>query len=550
MANFHYFVFLHKITDAILSLTGNWTIELWFKATAYNDNNQLQYFIQKPGDEDKYLSNYAMQLNTYWDNAIFCYYFSGDARISLTDFKPTLNKWYHLAFIRDTVKSELRIVVHDQNRDEISAKSIHDSGTLPLTNIQDLLIGKDFTGYIDEVRISTCVRSFTALPVEDQLEFFALANMPSPKFGMGYTTDGDYLYAVSGGPGDDRSRKIERYNIADGSWSELADDLLPRKYCSAEHISSQNKIYLFNGATYTGASWSDTIDVIDLTDGSHTITTSNPYPVHYGGSAVWNDKIYVFGGNNGDGYSNRLYEYDPVTDTWTRLADMPESKQTNGEIVDGILYVFGGYNDASSTRIDAYNINENSWLPMGTMPTGVSTHATTVSGAYIWLVGDYSDLSFIAVYNTKTNEFKKLTSNMTPRRHAAAEVVGNKLYVYGGYNGIEVLDKLEAADISDYVTGMDEPNPDVRVENFTLEQNYPNPFNPSTNITYQLAKDGRVFLKIFNLLGKRMALLVDEMQNRGRHTVTFDGRNLSGGVYFYTLKSDSRILTRKMVCIR
>ena len=69
----------------------------------------------------------------------------------------------------------------------------------------------------------------------------------------------------------------------------------------------------------------------------------------YGGSVVLNEKIYLFGGNYFDDnlddyiYSNRLYVFDPLDESWVRL-DMPVAVNTNGVIVDGILYTFGGYN--------------------------------------------------------------------------------------------------------------------------------------------------------------------------------------------------------------
>ena len=388
--------------------------------------------------------------------------------------------------------------------------------------------------------------------MEDELDlvFQPLNDMPYPKFGLGYTASNSYLYAASGGPGDERSQKIERYKISTGTWSELISGVKARRYCSAEFVNAQNKIYLFNGDTYPNHTNTDTIDVIDLADGSHTILTSNPYPVHYGGSAVWNDKIYVFGGNNGDGYSNRLYEFDPATDNWTRLADMPEAKQTSGKIIDGVLYVFGGYNGSVSSRIDAYNISGESWSYLGDMPSGLSSHATAVSGKYIWLVGDYSDLSFIAVYNTETNEFKKLTSNMAPRRHAAAVAKDNKLYVYGGYNGQDVLSSLEVADISSYVTGMNLSDNDGGIRDFYLEQNYPNPFNPSTTISYSLPEQAHVTIEIYNLLGERVDIILNKMQTSGFHKVLYHAENLSSGIYFYTVRAKIYYATRKMIIIR
>ncbi|MBA4312784.1 MAG: hypothetical protein C0417_09160 [Chlorobiaceae bacterium] len=72
---------------------------------------------------------------------------------------------------------------------------------------------------------------------------------------------------------------------------------------------------------------------------------------------------------------------------------------------------------------------------------------------------------------------------------------------------------------------------------YTLSQNYPNPFNPSTVIMYGLPQSAHVTLSVFNTLGQRVALLVDEKQEAGYHEVTFDGAGLTSGVYFYRIQA-------------
>jgi len=142
-----------------LSMTENWTIELWFKPESFNQG--LQYLVWKPGDNDEYFSNYSLQLNGYWDNELYGFYFSGDDRIGLNfAFFPELNSWYHVAFIRDTENETLTITVRNTEREVISSATIPDSGIEPLINVQDLLLGFNFYGYMDEIRISDIVRSF------------------------------------------------------------------------------------------------------------------------------------------------------------------------------------------------------------------------------------------------------------------------------------------------------------------------------------------------------------------------------------------------------
>jgi hypothetical protein len=83
-----------------------------------------------------------------------------------------------------------------------------------------------------------------------------------------------------------------------------------------------------------------------------------------------------------------------------------------------------------------------------------------------------------------------------------------------------------------------------------LEQNYPNPFNPSTKIKYQIPVSGFVSLKVYDVLGKEIASLVQEVKSAGIYEVQFDASELVSGVYFYTLKVGDFIQTRKMILLK
>jgi hypothetical protein len=82
---------------------------------------------------------------------------------------------------------------------------------------------------------------------------------------------------------------------------------------------------------------------------------------------------------------------------------------------------------------------------------------------------------------------------------------------------------------------------------FYLGQNYPNPFNPSTNIKYSIPADGNVSLKVYDLLGKEVATLVNEPQQAGTFDVVFDGANLASGVYYYQLITGELAATKKLM---
>ena len=94
---------------------------------------------------------------------------------------------------------------------------------------------------------------------------------------------------------------------------------------------------------------------------------------------------------------------------------------------------------------------------------------------------------------------------------------------------------------------------EVQVTNpiiYELSQNHPNPFNPSTIITYQLPEQSRVTLKVYDIIGKEVATLVDKEQAVGSYEVEFDAASLSSGIYIYRLQAGDYIAQKKMVLVK
>ncbi len=85
---------------------------------------------------------------------------------------------------------------------------------------------------------------------------------------------------------------------------------------------------------------------------------------------------------------------------------------------------------------------------------------------------------------------------------------------------------------------------------YEISQNYPNPFNPATTINYQLPQTGFVTLKIYDILGKEVATLVNEQKNQGRYSVNFNASHLASGVYIYQLSVNDYVSSKKMLLIK
>lgn len=137
-----------------------------------------------------------------------------------------------------------------------------------------------------------------------------------------------------------------------------------------------------------------------------------------------------------------------------------------------------------------------SWTPQSYSPYSYLTLVECVDSVNVWILGD-----------------RKLyrTSN-------------------GGITGMEIEHHVE--------------------ENYYLSQNYPNPFNPTTKINYQIPEFSFVTIKVFDLLGREVATLVNEEQPTGSYTVEFNGSMTSSGVYFFKLWAENYYSLKKMILIK
>jgi len=97
---------------------------------------------------------------------------------------------------------------------------------------------------------------------------------------------------------------------------------------------------------------------------------------------------------------------------------------------------------------------------------------------------------------------------------------------------------------------VDVENPGSTVTEFNLAQNYPNPFNPTTSIRYSIPEAGLVTIKVYDVLGREVAQLVNEEKTAGSYNLTFDAAKLSSGVYMYKIESGKFQETKKMVLIK
>jgi chitinase len=99
-------------------------------------------------------------------------------------------------------------------------------------------------------------------------------------------------------------------------------------------------------------------------------------------------------------------------------------------------------------------------------------------------------------------------------------------------------------------TSIVEQSLDTHAAFFTLYDNYPNPFNPSTTIRYSLPRAGHVSLKVYDVVGREVAILINEFRDAGIGNIQVNGSELASGIYFYQIQSGTFVQTKKLVVVK
>lgn len=162
----------------------------------------------------------------------------------------------------------------------------------------------------------------------------------------------------------------------------------------------------------------------------------------------------------------------------------------------------------------------------------------------------YGDLITSNAWNTGTTITKQIS--FTLPSHI---IYNNADFVVFAYkngspisSGAAVQNARQSSVNSFTLTGIEKTN--EIVNEYKLGQNYPNPFNPTTNIRFNIPKDGFTTLKVYDIRGKQIALYLSEFIKAGQYNVDFNGANLSSGIYYYKLESGNFSDVKKMILVK
>jgi hypothetical protein len=212
-----------------------------------------------------------------------------------------------------------------------------------------------------------------------------------------------------------------------------------------------------------------------------------------------------------------------------------------GNIVDGNLSTYwqAATNGSEYVHIDmgtSININKIViyWYN-GNYASKYSMHSSDSA--------DFSEINFLASTSKGTggiNNVETYTGLQAEGRYIELQLTtGPNPYAI---SEIQVFGTLN-------ITAVAENNSKIPTK-YTLYQNYPNPFNPTTNIQIDIPKAGQTNIVVYNILGQKVADLLNKELNAGTYTISFNASRLSSGIYFYTLRSGNFITTKKMILLK
>ncbi|MCB9248131.1 MAG: T9SS type A sorting domain-containing protein [Ignavibacteriales bacterium] len=289
------------------------------------------------------------------------------------------------------------------------------------------------------------------------------------------------------------------------------------------------------------------------------------------------DNLYIIGGNPLPGTRSDtlpyIVEYNLTgsnfsyqTDTLFASGDLPEQQMS--EVIGNDIFIFGGVINGISQDIFKFNIVDRSYKKLNIKLLTPRAGGRAVVGAdpnKIYIIGGYNEnsqaLNSVEVFSFYggDNYFIEESAPINEARYNfMSAYFDGIIYVMGGFdNEKKVVKSIEQ--LFEYATtaATDEISNNI-INQFELYQNYPNPFNPNTTIKYAIAnKAGDQFtsyanvqLKVYDVIGNEITTLVNKQQPPGIYEINFAASQYPSGVYYYKLKTNSFIQTKKMILLK
>jgi hypothetical protein len=408
-------------------------------------------------------------------------------------------------------------------------------------------------------------------PLHAQLKWKIVGTMPNPVYGGQVVYDiaslGNKIY-ILGGYSESLQREvdwIQEYDVVLNSWRTIGS----MRQTRIDFVADVWK----NNIMYYGGVAEASTDKYAIESWDFKLTTSPAvvfdHDSNFGRSLstghIVGDKLYIIGGDslNAGGSADFPYitEYNFPTKQMSVIAKSDSSKDTRQHmsfIVGDNIYIFGGVFNGVNRSIRKFNIPTKTFSDLTQKLISARAGGAAVYNPISqkgFIIGGYNETE--AALNTveEVTILPDGSLNIVPttplnysRTNLMAVNYKGTVAVFGGKDASgKVVPYVEISeDITDAVNEKPLPN------EFRLYQNYPNPFNPETVISYQLAKESFVTLKIYDTIGREIETIVKGYQQPGVYNSKFSILNsqLPSGIYFYRLTAGNYSSTKKMILLK
>jgi len=377
---------------------------------------------------------------------------------------------------------------------------------------------------------------------------------------------GDTLY-VAGGDGTGLpSTTFYKYAISSNTWTTGVS--MPGAKCGGDLCAANGKIFYIGGGSASNTVGTAEQYKYTPSTGSWTTITPIPTPTTGNVAETYNDTIIYCMMGGWSTYLTTIQVYYVNSNTWTTATAFggPGRRSFAGGILGNNIFVACGYNGTYLSSfykgvINPANPLTITWTSMTNNIQWTASRAggTAIAGKFYVCPGDTGTgvaSSMIGVFDTTAGTWSYVggdpfvNSNYWGIMSASIVHNGVKIWRPAGSLAATTRPLVVFADTCFiYITGISNNNNSIP-NNYILKQNYPNPFNPVTKISFDIPKTGLVTLKVYDVLGKEIATIVNEVKNAGSYLVDFNGTSLSSGVYFYKLESNGFTAVKKMMLIK
>ncbi len=337
--------------------------------------------------------------------------------------------------------------------------------------------------------------------------------------------------------------------------------------------SSSWKYYNTEGdATLTLDAWNHIAVINNSTDGTlklyvngTDVTTTGGYSNRAMPSSSNNDNLYIGQKGNGSSYFGGYIDEVRMLNVAITPSELHTNWSDNRYMTNDNTAALFHFDEGSGTNTvnvpsgtDATLNNGVAWEEDDSaVPVELTSFTANVNGNNVLLnwqtateVNNYGFEIQRSAFSDQRSEWNTIgfvkgngTSN-SPKEYSFTDIVSQSGKYSYRLKQIDIDGSYKYSDIVEVNIGTP--------EKFELSQNYPNPFNPSTTIEYSIPKNSvqNVQLKIYDVLGREVATLVNGKQEAGRYKVKFNANNLPSGIYFYTLRAGDFVATKKMILLK